>query len=188
MRGKIKSAIGVAAMLVGLAGALGLVVAWQAMADASAWDPGHGGSAPQLHPETTSVGLAKAAPRISHFAAIVSRPLFNPSRRPAPRVEKKPEPAPQADRSATSGSIDRFVLVGVILSESGRSAMFRNQDTGQSHKVREREFIEGWQLGAITEDKVMLQRHGVTKIIDFAKSNRSPITGGRGKNARGRRR
>jgi hypothetical protein len=90
-----------------------------------------------------------AMPPFDTYAEVTARPLFFPTRRPAPV------------QAASAELVDAraLVLVGVILSETGRVALIARANLPGANRVAEGQEIEGWTLTAIEADRVVL-RHG----------------------------
>ena len=101
-------------------------------------------------------------PPLETYAEVTARPLFFPTRRPAPVQAVSAE---LVDARA-------LVLVGVILSETGRVALIARTNLPGAHRVAEGEEIEGWTLASIEADRVVLH-HGTTEA-ELRLRNRNP--------------
>lgn len=95
---------------------------------------------------------APALPPISAYAEVTERPLFSPSRQPAP-----PEAA-QEDL----GNSSAFTLLGIVISEGERMALIEHGKPGVVARLKEGQAVEGWRLQAIEADRVILE-HGGTQ-------------------------
>jgi len=111
-----------------------------------------------LQPLTTPAAAAPnapfAMPPLETYAEVTARPLFFPTRRPAPI------------QAATVDRVDAqsLVLVGVILAESGKAALIARANLPGARRVALGEEIEGWVLAEIDADRVVL-RSGTTEAV-----------------------
>lgn len=97
-------------------------------------------------------------PQLSHFSEVVSRPLFAPSRRPAPPELEAPEPAPKVISL-------RFVLRGVVIHGAERVAIVQRKDAGEFLRLVEGQVIDGWLVEAIVPDRVVF-RHEAGDLME----------------------
>ena len=97
-------------------------------------------------------------PRLSHFSEIVSRPLFAPSRRPAPPELEASEPAPKVMSL-------RFVLRGVVIYGAERVAIVQRKDAPEFLRLVEGQVIDGWRVEAIVPDRVVF-RHEAGDLME----------------------
>lgn len=97
-------------------------------------------------------------PRLSHFSEIVSRPLFAPSRRPAPPELEASEPAPKVMSL-------RFVLRGVVIYGAERVAIVQRKDAPEFLRLMEGQVIDGWRVEAIVPDRVIF-RHEAGDLME----------------------
>lgn len=99
-------------------------------------------------PEALDTGLGP----IERYAAVVERPLFDPTRRPPPaataQVREAPVPPPT-----------QFALEGVVLAPGKRSAIFRNITTSKMLHVGEGARLGEWVVETLETDRAVL-RHG----------------------------
>jgi hypothetical protein len=95
---------------------------------------------------------APALPPISAYAEVTERPLFSPSRQPAP-----PEAA-QEDL----GNSSAFTLLGIVISEGERMALIEHGKPGVIARLKEGQAVEGWRVQTIEADRVILE-HGGTQ-------------------------
>src|SRR5579872_4886670 len=91
-------------------------------------------------------------PPITTYAEVTRRPLFSPTRQPV-----SPNVAQESLGDATS-----FILMGVVISEGGRTALIQHEHPVIMTRLREGETIEGWVVRSILPDRVALQ-HGATQ-------------------------
>lgn len=166
------------AILVAAATVLAIVTVRELTVDPASWDPGNGVPNGQ-NPVRLGIGDTLSGPLpVEHFAQIVARPLFNPSRRPAPRAQEKTPPKPPPVRKEEGpGPSQRFVLVGVLLAGDRHGALLMEKQTGVTLKVLEGENLDEWRVKDISEDEITLLRGNAQVVIGFAKSDPSPING-----------
>jgi len=106
---------------------------------------------PPAEPPAAAQRGAPAAPftmpPLETFAEVTERPLFFPTRRPAPV------------QAATADRVDAqsLVLVGVIIAESGSAALIARANLPGARRVAVGEEIEGWILAEIGPDRVVLR-------------------------------
>jgi hypothetical protein len=81
------------------------------------------------------------------FVEMVARPLFTPTRRPAPAAE-----AP----SQVTFKRGQYVLQGVIIAAGTKIAMLRDKTTGKVHRVQEGHDLEGMKVAEVKPDSVTL--------------------------------
>ncbi|HXS53990.1 MAG TPA: hypothetical protein VN782_15755 [Usitatibacter sp.] len=81
------------------------------------------------------------------YTEMVARPLFTPTRRPAPAAE------PAAEASFKRG---QYVLQGVIIAAGMKIAMLREKATGKVHRVEEGHDLAGMKLAEVKPDSVTL--------------------------------
>jgi general secretion pathway protein N len=101
------------------------------------------------------------AARLMDYPAIAEHPLFYPTRKPwAPPPPPPPEPPPPVVAAAPSPLTDYF-LVGVVLSDSMRSALVRAQ-ANKILTLSEGQEIEGWTLKEITPERLFFTAGAAT--------------------------
>lgn len=81
------------------------------------------------------------------FVEMVARPLFTPTRRPAPPAE-----AP----SQATFKRGQYVLQGVIIAAGTKIAMLRDKTTGKVHRVEEGHELEGMKVAQVKPESVTL--------------------------------
>ena len=110
-------------------------------ADAKLLPPLIAAAAEQAYPETTA------------------RPLFTPTRRPAPEL------------AAVSQSIfqkGQFVLAGVIVVGDNRIAMLREKSSGRIHRVENGKEVNGIKVGQIQREQVTLSMGGEQEVLTLS--------------------
>ena len=94
--------------------------------------------------------LASAPPEQA-YPETAARPLFTPTRRPAP------EPAAQQQAAFQPG---QFVLLGVTVAGDNRIAMLREKSTGRIYRIPRGGEVNGIKLATIERDTVTLAMGG----------------------------
>ncbi|HEV8014427.1 MAG TPA: hypothetical protein VGP48_02780 [Stellaceae bacterium] len=110
---------------------------------------------------TAALPAAPSPPGIDAYAEIAARPLFEPSRRPAP-----PDQAPSGPPPARPS----VVVLGIALTGGTRYALVRHGNPPKVEQFTEGQNIDGWQIQAITGDHVTL--HSGADTADFALGGR----------------
>ena len=109
------------------------------------------------------------------------RPLFSPSRRPpAPAVlgAEPPPPPPKPALKPAAPERPPLILVGTIIGENEKLAIFFNQATNSVTRVREGEAESGWLLRSVAERAIILQKDNQTVTLDLPKrSEEKPANG-----------
>ena len=105
----------------------------------------------KLLPAATRVAAEQAYPET------VTRPLFIPTRRPAPPVPTAAA-APQFVRG-------QFQLLGVIMAGNTKIAMLREKSTGKIHRVAQGGDVNGVKVATIERDTVTLSQSGETESV-----------------------
>jgi general secretion pathway protein N len=149
----------VAFLLAALAVVLASIVAIEA-----AVGFGHWRSATVAAPKTAPAAEAKLIPPMTvtqaeqAYPETASRPLFTPTRRPAPA-------APVAGGSMAKG---QFTLQGVIGIGGLQIALLREKSNGRVHRVEKGKEVNGITLSAVEPDKVTLSQGGDSEVVALA--------------------
>lgn len=142
----------IVAALAALAIALAAVIALESKFGASLVSATRPGAVRRAAPAD-----AKLLPPISVAAAeqaypeTAARPLFTPTRRPAPEAVAAPQSTFQKGQ---------FVLLGVIVVGSNRIAMLREKSNGRLHRVEQGREINGIKVLEIERETVTLAQGG----------------------------
>ncbi|HYN39884.1 MAG TPA: hypothetical protein VES39_11600 [Rhodospirillales bacterium] len=88
------------------------------------------------------------------YVEIVERPLFNPTRKPAPPDEAKPGSGAGAEETAAT----QIALNGIVLVGNRRVALLRFDNDPKVMHVAEGQQAGGWRIEKITADRVTLRR------------------------------
>jgi general secretion pathway protein N len=81
------------------------------------------------------------------YPETAARPIFSPTRRPAPAVVATPQPTIQRNQ---------FVLVGVTIAGNTRIAMLRERSNGRIHRVEKGRDVNGLKVAEIERESVTL--------------------------------
>jgi hypothetical protein len=100
------------------------------------------------------------AARAMEYPAIAEHPLFYPTRKPwTPPPAPPPEPPPTV--VAAPSPLTNYFLVGVVVSDSMRSALVREQPN-KILTLSEGQEIEGWTLKEITPERLFFTAGNAT--------------------------
>jgi general secretion pathway protein N len=110
-----------------------------------------------------STSDASNLPPIDAYAEVVKRPLFSTTRQPPP-------PAAAQDSTGKSS----FVLIGIVISQSERTALIQAGRGATIARLREGQTVDGWTVQSIAADRVTLERGGVRQEL---KLKNQPTTG-----------
>jgi hypothetical protein len=91
---------------------------------------------------------------------ILARPLFTPSRRPAPREDARAKPKNAQLRSR---------LAGIFIGPQGREALFVEADKPRASSLHEGEALEGWTVEKIELGQVTLRAGASSLIVEPAR-------------------
>ena len=123
------------------------------------------------HPaaELSQTGNPLWAIPISNLSATRDRPLFSASRRPrTPTVAAAPAPVPPtALAPPIAPEPPPFVLVGTIIGENSRIAIFFNEALKSATRVKEGESDSGWILRSVYPRSAILDESGRTVTLDL---------------------
>ena len=116
---------------------------------------------------------AKLLPPLSVIAAeqaypeTIARPLFTPTRRPAPVVVAAPQSTFQKGQ---------FVLAGVITVGSQRTAMLREKSNGRIHRLELGKEVNGIKVTEIQREQVTLAQGGEQEVLTLSVLRPQPGT------------
>ena len=116
--------------------------------------------APDLGGEAVHLPAPKSEDA-SMFMATLDRPLFSPSRRPAPPAPK------EGDAKTAPDPLASLHLYGLYTTEQGSSGMLARVD-GQVRRIGVNEVLGGWTLHSVREREVTLTRDGEERVISLA--------------------
>lgn len=156
------------ALLAALAAVLAMVVAAEALLG-----PGSGATA--VLPQHAMPAEAKLLPPMAVVSAdqaypeTTARPLFIPTRTPAPE-------APAAGKNAFQKG--QFVLQGVIAVGSNRVAMLREKSTGKIHRVQAGGDVNGIKIGQIANEQVTLTMGADREVLPLLVQKTAPAGNG----------
>jgi general secretion pathway protein N len=116
-------------------------------------------AAPPANPPAPA--LAALAP-LANYAAIVERPLFSPSRRPAPGAP-----------SALGPSVEsRYRLLGIVATGTKKKAFIA--DGARRSEIAEGETLDGWTVQEIGRDRVRLTSPSGEALLKLAPAAAEP--------------
>jgi hypothetical protein len=125
-------------------------------------------SASAPNPPAAAPAAADPVARVSAYPAIAENPLFYPTRQPwVPPPPKAAPPAPQAPAPTAIHPLQKYQLVGVVISESTRTALLKPSDGGKTIAVFEGQQLNGWTLREISRDAAHFESGGETYDIKF---------------------
>ena len=105
---------------------------------------------------------------ISKLSATRDRPLFSSSRRPPPpTVAGAPAPPPTAVVKPVAPETPPFTLVGTIIGENSRIAIFFDENSKTATGVREGDSASGWTLRSVDPRSAIVEGSGRTVTLDL---------------------
>jgi general secretion pathway protein N len=123
------------------------------------------------HPAVADVKMLPPVASVVADAAYpesASRPLFTPTRRPAPAA-------------AVAGNMQRgqFLLTGVIAAGDHRVALLKEKTSGKVHRVERGKEVNGMTLSVVEPEKVTLAQGGDEEVLTLqvAKAQAAPAPG-----------
>ncbi len=102
--------------------------------------------------------LAAVAPEQA-YPETTARPLFTPTRRPAPQLAVAPPNPFQKGQ---------FVLAGVIVVGDNRTAMLREKANGRIHRVEKGKEVNGIKVADIQVEQVTLAMNGEQEVLTLS--------------------
>jgi hypothetical protein len=134
--------------------------------DGSGEAPADAGSPPS---QPSTIGNPLWVIPISKLSATRDRPLFSVSRRPrTPAVAAAPA-LPPATAKSVALELPPFTLVGTIIGENGRIALFFEGTSKTAKGVRQGEGLSGWILRSVQFRSAVLEGGGRMVTIDLPK-------------------
>jgi hypothetical protein len=153
-----------------LAAVLVAVVAIEFVAGSALRERAAGGSAQAAAPVET-----KLLPQIAvvnpdaEYAETTSRPLFTPTRRPAP-----------AQAVAASGGAmvkGQFILTGVTIVGENRIALLREKSSGRVVRVEQGKEVNGITVAQIEPERITLSQGGDQEVVGMLVSKAAAVPG-----------
>lgn len=122
-------------------------------------------------PPETSAAAPTAAERSAAvspaYPAIAEHPLFYPTRQPWVAPELKPAPPPPPAQVSTAvHPLQKYQLVGVMISSGARTALLRSPD-GKTAAISEGQNLSGWILREISHDALHFESSDAVYDIKF---------------------
>jgi hypothetical protein len=119
-------------------------------------------------PELSATGNPLWAIPISKLSATRDRPLFSASRHPqTPTVAAAPAPTPTMAAQPAAPETPPFTLVGTIIGENSRIAIFFKEKLKTATGVKEGESDSGWILRSVGPRSAILEGGGRTVTLDL---------------------
>ena len=124
-------------------------------------------------PKAASASDAKMLPPVptvvadSAYPETAARPLFTPTRRPAPA-------APAGAGNMVKG---QFVLTGVIAVGDQRTALLKEKTNGKVHRVDRGKEVNGMTLSSVDPEKVTLTQGGDEEVLTLQVSKAAGVPG-----------
>jgi hypothetical protein len=101
--------------------------------------------------------LASVTPDVA-YPETAARPLWIPTRRPAPPVVAAAQPA---------FARGQFILQGVTIAGGTRIAMLKEKSTGRVHRVEQGRDLNGLQVVEVEPDKVTLAQGAEREVVEL---------------------
>ena len=99
------------------------------------------------------------------YPQTTTRPLFTPTRRPAPAVEVAQQPA------FVKG---QFVLLGVTIAGDTRIALLREKSNGRIHRVGKGNEVNGIKVAEVKPDAVTMTQAGDSEVLPLTVQKAPP--------------
>jgi hypothetical protein len=133
--------------------------------------------APEASPPTVSANPLWAVP-LSALAATRNRPLFTPSRRPpAPVIANAPPPPPpRVAPPPPPPEHPNLTLVGTVAGDNEGVAVFIDQGTRDTVRLRTGEGHLGWILQSVGSRAATLQKGDQSETLELPRPNATPAT------------
>lgn len=151
--------------LVGLCGAAALSAASIHLAWAAVFDPGPVARTARKADRAIDVTALKTTQvTTSEIDALITRPIFTPSRMP-PQIVSPPEPMETATELAPPApppvEPPSYIVGGVVITPADRKTLLRTQPRERGQWVGQGETTaEGWRVSAVEHEAVVLDRDG----------------------------
>jgi general secretion pathway protein N len=140
--------LAICAGLIALCFALSAIVYAELLDEAPAIVGAKDKSQPPAAAASSATERPFALPSLESYAEVTARPLFSPSRRPAP-------PQVAQGRSLDAGSL---VLSGIILTSEARLALVQPGKGAKTMRLSEGQEVQGWIVQSILPDRIVLRR------------------------------
>jgi len=138
-----------------LAAALAVLLAFE-IADASRSRIPAVASRPAAAAQAKLLPSIASTPAEQAYPESVARPLFTPTRRPAPT---------QTVAAAPAFNRGQFQLLGVIIVGNTKTAMLREKASGKVHRVETGREVNGIKVASIERDTVTLAQGGESEVV-----------------------
>jgi hypothetical protein len=117
----------------------------------------------------TAAAMADSAALVSPaYPAIAEHPLFYATRQPwVPAAPKAAPPVPPAPAPTAVHPLQKYQLVGVVISEGARTALLKSSDGGKTITVSEGQQLNGWTLREISRDAAYFESGDAAYDLKF---------------------
>lgn len=128
-----------------------------------------------------TIGNPLAGLTIASLEAITARPLFNPTRAPAPAPVAEappPEPAPVPEApppEAEPINPADFTPLAIASNDGGATAVIRWNPTGEVFRLKRGQTMEGFEVAAIGERDVTVKRDGQAVVLKLFQQFDRPV-------------
>jgi hypothetical protein len=100
---------------------------------------------------------------VDTLSAMVDRPLFNPSRAPAPK-QQEPAPVPVVTTEPVvvenAFNSDDFTLLAVASNATDKTAVVRQNSTAEVFHLKSGQLLSGWEVLVVDEREITLGQQG----------------------------
>jgi hypothetical protein len=122
-------------------------------------------------PKASATAPAMADPVtavVPGYLAIAEHPLFYATRQPwAPPPPTAAPTVPQAPAPAAPHPLQKYQLVGVVISKGARAALLKPSDGSKTVTISQGEQLSGWTLREISPDALHFESAGDAYDIKF---------------------
>jgi general secretion pathway protein N len=139
-----------------------------------------GASASEAATQPARIGNPLWAIPMRKLSATRERPLFTPSRRPpTPGIAAAPAPPAASPPPGKPPEPERppLILVGTIIGDNERIAIFVNQLSNETKRVREGEQESGWVVRSVELRTAVLERNHRSVTLDLPKRSEARAPG-----------
>lgn len=106
---------------------------------------------------------------LSEFVEMTMRPLFSPSRRPAPATGI--EAVPETYREIANGPVEtnQFLVMGIVIAPDEKVALLKQpKNSNEVIRVKEGQKISDWTVSEITPESVTIEQSGITDVVKLS--------------------
>ena len=123
---------------------------------------------PPSPPVSARAAADLAAAVVPGYPAIAEHPLFYPTRQPwAAPAPKATPPVPAAPAPTTVHPLQKYQLVGVVISGGARTALLKSSAAGKTVVISEGQDLDGWTLREISRETLHFESGGASYDVKF---------------------